>query len=147
MQNHATIIENYIEHHNVFLFICIFMVLAPPLIDGSMSTSDFPIEIDGVHFFETLHCHIKRCSPPPTVVWLHNGIPIDINNTGIIIFAQRVLNTAVGFDYTLEIISANSTYQFVLDNIIGMYQCIVGNEAGHVIISQRVLFRCKLNVI
>ena len=123
------------------------MVLAPPVIDGSMSTSDFPIEIDSDNVFETLHCHIKRCSPPPTVVWLHNGIPIDINDTGIIIFAQRVMNTATGFDYALRIISENSTYQFVLDNIIGMYQCIVSNEAGHVIIGHRVLFKCKSNVI
>ena len=129
-----------------------FDVLVPPVIDGSESTSDINVLVDiddSTLFPLTTNCPIKRSSPAPTVLWLRNGLPVHTEDldAGFVSYKQGMSPTTTGYDYTLRIRSDNSTYQFVLDNIIGMYQCLVSNEAGQVIINRRFLFKCKLNVI
>ena len=131
----------------VYTVIELFDVVVPPMIDDSASTSDVLVDIDDI-FSLTLNCPIKKSSPTPTILWLHNGLPITIEDFdtghGLVLNTQKVSHTVTGYAYTLKILSDNGTYQFVLDNIIGMYQCVASNEAGHVIINRRVLFKCKL---
>ena len=148
-----TSLENLYEYgmYCIYMYVITLFVysnvLVSPMIDDSASTSDVLLDIDDDNLFSlTLNCPIKRSSPTPTVVWLHNGLPIATEelDTGLVLYTQKVSPIATGYDYTLRIVSDNGTYQFVLDNIIGMYQCIANNEAGQVIINQRVLFKCKL---
>ena len=129
-----------------------FNVLVPPVIDGSESTSDVLVDIDystSTLFSLTINCSIKISSPTPTVLWLRNGLAISYSeelDAGLVSY-QIMSTTSTGYVYTLGIIIDNRTYQFVLDNVIGMYQCVVSNDAGQVIINRRLLFKCKLNVI
>ena len=126
-----------------------FNVLVPPVIDGSESTSDILIDIDSIStlFSLTINFSIKISSPTPTVLWLRNGLAISEELDADPLFYRRMSTTSTGYVYTLGIVSANRTYQFVLDNVIGMYQCVVSNDAGQIIINRRLLFKCKLNVI
>lgn len=124
------------------VFMYFHITVAPVIADG-VSASDVPLDID-VHLVSlTLHCPIRNSSPAPNVVWLRNGIPIYSKNNLSFDTAQ-VSPIVNGYDYILKIVSNNRTYQFVYDNVIGMYQCIASNEVGHVIINRRVLFKCKL---
>lgn len=127
------------------MYVC-FNYLVPPVIDGSVSARDILVDIHNKPFPLNFTCSIKKSSPTPNVVWLRNGIVINDGDVDASVsFSTHIYSTANGYNYTLSIISNNDTYQFVRDNIIGMYQCLISNEAGHVIINQRVLFKCKLN--
>ena len=110
-----------------------------------MTIEDVPIEIKSNTLPVTLNCPIKKSSPPPNIVWLHNGVPINLEESDdTLSFSIEQVSTATGYDYVLTITSNNGTYQFIYDHVIGMYQCIASNEAGHTIINRRVLFKCKL---
>ena len=110
-----------------------------------MTIEDVPIEIKPNSLPVTLNCPIKKSSPPPNIVWLHNGVPINLEESDdTLSFTIEQVSTATGYDYVLRITSNNGTYQFIYDNVIGMYQCIASNEAGHTIINRRVFFKCKL---
>ena len=121
------------------------IVLVAPVIDDSVSTNaDILIDIEGNSVPFTLNCPIKNALPTPNILWLHNGIPINLEDSDIsLVFHTEQHSTENGYKYILRITSNNGTYQFVYDNVIGMYQCIASNEAGYVIINQRVLFKCK----
>ena len=110
-----------------------------------MSIKDVLIEVKPNSLLVTLICPIKKSSPSPDIVWLHNTVPInleEVNDT--LSFSTEQISTTTGYNYNLRIASNSGTYQFIYDNVIGMYQCIANNEAGHTIINQRVLFKCKL---
>ena len=126
-----------------------YYIVVPPVTDG-VSTSDVPVDIDGNPVTLILYCPIKKTSPPPDIVWLYNGMHIIVEDhtTDLSFYTGQVhSSTNLFYNYTLIIASNNDTYQFVYDNIIGMYQCIASNEAGHVIVNRRVLFKCKSYVI
>lgn len=124
---------------------CPVIVLVAPVIDDSVSTSaDILIDIEGNSVPFTLNCPIKNTLPTPNILWLHNGIPINLEDSDAnLVFRTEQHPTETGYEYILRITSNNGTYQFVYDNVIGMYQCIASNEVGHVIINHRVLFKCK----
>jgi len=128
------------------LFLIMYPVV-PPVIDNSTSTLDVPISIEGNLFPLILDCPIKISLPAPNIVWLHNGIPINVGDSNAILSfnAMQKQQSANILEYDLSITSTNRTYQFVKDNIIGMYQCLASNKGGQAIISRRVLFKCKLN--
>lgn len=119
--------------------------VVPPVIDDSVTIGDVLTNVNSSLSPITLKCPIKKSSPPPTIVWLHNGVPINLEELDdALSLSTEQISTTAGYDYMLTITSNNGTYQFIYDNIIGMYQCIASNEAGHTIINQRVLFKCKL---
>ena len=119
--------------------------VVPPVIDDSVTIGDVLTNVNSSLSPITLKCPIKKSSPPPTIVWLHNGVPINLEELDdALSLSTEQISTTAGYDYMLTITSNNGTYQFIYDNIIGMYQCIASNEAGHTIINQRVLFTCKL---
>lgn len=135
----------------VYCYCICFNTIVPPVIDDSTSTADVPIEVNenGNSVTLELNCSIKKSSPSPTIMWLHNGIPINLDdfNPSLVFSTEQIHSAATSYEYILRITSNNGTYQFVYDNVIGMYQCIASNEAGHVIVNRRVLFKCKLNAV
>jgi len=103
------------------------------MLDGWTKPGDIYVNT-GKPIFLVLPCSVKKSFPPPDVLWLHNGVPLD----------KALFNaTFIQSNFSLIIISRNFSYEFVYEHIIGMYQCFVSNEAGRTVYSSRVVFSCK----
>ncbi|XP_065905519.1 uncharacterized protein [Dysidea avara] len=115
-----------------------FGVLVAPTVADGVKASDIYVKT-GKPIFLVLPCLVsKKSFPPPDVLWLRNGVPVD----------NTLFNaTFVSSNFSLILTSKNTSYDFVYEHIIGMYQCFVKNEAGHTVTSSRVVFIYKPNPV
>jgi len=113
--------------------LCHFHPVVPPVLDDQTKPGDIYVNT-GKPIFLVLPCSVKKSYPPPDVFWLHNGIPLDD-----VLFNATIVQS----NFSLIITSRNSSYEFVYEHIIGMYQCFISNKAGHTVDTSRIVFICK----
>lgn len=115
-----------------FIFSHLDYVVAPEIND-TVKLEDVYVN-SNKPIYLVLPCPVKRSYPPPDVIWLRNGVPLD----GVLFNATFDPST-----FSLILTSRNTSYDFVYEHIIGMYQCFVSNEAGSAVTSSRVVFNCE----